>query len=120
MTVDELLDWLGSHACLVELEHCYRQLERDYRRRWGCAPGWLQLSDWMIGRLLEEVRALNTLSAEWRRILFDWPRVGVPEIARDLERTADQCVRVSAVVVARFAPEVRRLRSPDPGPRRTA
>lgn len=120
MTVDELLDWLGSHACLVELERCYRLLDGDYRRRWGRAPGWLQWADWMIGRLLEEVRALHLLEGGWRHLLFEWPRVAVPRIARELESKADQCVRVSAVVVAAILPEVRRLRPPNPGPRRAA
>lgn len=97
MTVDELVEWLGSHACLVELEHCYRIADSDYRRRWGRAPGWLQLSDWMVARLLEEVRALAILGDDWRHLLFEWPRIAVPQIAHDLERTSDQCVEDSEV-----------------------
>ena len=106
----ELLVWLGSTECLQEIERSCRPLEADYRQRWGRAPGSLQLADWMLGRLLEEARALDDQNSG-AQLLQTWPRGVLPRLADDLHarRTSGECARLSAVAVAWFAPEVRRL-----------
>ncbi len=111
MTVPELLVWLSSTECLQEIERSCGPLEADYRRRWGRSPGSLQAADWMMGRLLEEARALDIRGAGIQRLLFKWPRLVLPMVAEDLNsrRVSGECARLSAVAVAWFAPEVRRL-----------
>ncbi|MBS0175817.1 MAG: hypothetical protein JSR64_17395 [Nitrospira sp.] len=107
MTVDELLDWMGSHACLVELEQIWGEADRDYRHRWGRPSENLQAADWMVGRLLEEIRALDGISNEKRHLLFDWPKIAVPRIASELDQHSGECIRLSTHVRRWAVEEVR-------------
>lgn len=117
MTVDELLDWMGSHACLVELEQIWGEADRDYRRRWGRPSENLQAADWMVGRLIEEIRALDSTTNEVRHLLFDWPPKAVPRIAAELDKHNGECIRLSAHVRHWTIAEVRRrLKPPIPNP----
>lgn len=109
--MDELLEWVGSHACTVELEACWRMAECDYRQRWGRAPGLLQRADWMLARLLEEARALDIRGRALQDLLFRWPRQALPRVTEELEALAQsgQCARLSVVVAGRFAEALRTL-----------